>query len=150
MKLIVYSRPFATNADSDPNTRTYSRDVALGWKARGHKVTPDPDAALGPCAKVRVFCTLVHPDGRRWVGENVVRNPQEVCPRAELPRRTGYDRCQTVCDQVGHAEVVALQAAGPDAAGCTAYVENRDYVCRECQSALVAAGVRTFVLGGPP
>lgn len=103
----------------------------------------------GPCAKVRVFCTLVHPDGRRWSGENVVRRPQPVCPRGDLPSGTGYALCRDVCDQVGHAEVVALAAAGADAAGCTAYVVGRDFVCYDCQAQLVASGVRRFVLGAP-
>lgn len=104
----------------------------------------------GPCAKVRVFCTLVHPDGRRWTGENVVRKPQEVCPRGDLPSGVGYEMCRDVCDQVGHAEVVALEAAGERARGCTAYIEGRDYICTNCQTALLNAGVRNWVIGEPP
>lgn len=104
----------------------------------------------GRCAKVRVMCTLVHPDGRRWVGENVVRRPQPVCPRGDLPSGQGYALCRDVCDQVGHAEVLALLAAGAAAAGCVAYVQGRDFVCYDCQAQLVDAGVRAFVLAPPP
>lgn len=103
----------------------------------------------GPCAKVRVFCTLVHPDGRRWTGENVVRRPQAQCPAGTASVAPGYELCRDVCDQVGHAEVVALRAAGTDAAGSTAYVEGRDFVCYDCQAQMVAAGVRRFVLDPP-
>jgi deoxycytidylate deaminase len=104
----------------------------------------------GPCAKVRVMCTLVHADGRRWTGENIVRRPQMICPRGDMPSGQGYALCRDVCDQVGHAEVLALLAAGSDAAaGCVAYVQGRDFICYDCQSRLVSAGVRTFVLGKP-
>jgi hypothetical protein len=58
--------------------------------------------------------------------------------------------CRDVCDQVGHAEVVALQVAGKNAAGCTAYIEGRDYICTNCQAALLKAGVRNWVMGPPP
>jgi deoxycytidylate deaminase len=136
-----------------PVAKTIDIEIARKWKAAGHLVTPDPDgapAAPGPCAKVRVFCTLVHPDGRRWTGENSVRRAQDTCPRGGMPSGDGYHLCRDVCDQIGHAEVVALAAAGADAAGCTAYVEGRDFVCYDCQARLVAAGVRRFVLGAPP
>lgn len=146
----IYSRDYP---DASGNLHTARRDVARAWKMDGATVTPDPGgSAPGPCAKVRVFCTLVHPDGRRWVGENVVRRPQPTCPRDTLglASGTGYHHCVDTCGQVGHAEVLALLAAGSHAAGSTAYVENRDFVCYDCQAQLVAAGVRKFVLGAPP
>jgi hypothetical protein len=90
------------------------------------------------CAKTRVRVTLTHPDGRSWTGENRCRNPQAVCPR--LPGE-GYDKCRTVCDQVGHAERDALQLAGEHAHGCTASLDGHTYYCMECQHALFAAGV---------
>lgn len=98
------------------------------------------------CAKTRVFVTLTHPDGRTWTGENHCRNPQPVCPR--LPGED-YTKCRTVCDQVGHAEVVALQLAGAEAAGCTASVRNHTYYCMPCQHALFAAGVTSLARPDP-
>lgn len=67
-----------------------------------------------------------------------------------MPSGMGYDLCINVCDQVGHAEIVALALAGIDAAGCTAYIEGRDYICTNCQAALFKAGVKSWVLGPPP
>lgn len=152
--MTVYIRPTSYPGEIDyPMTHTTRIQTAREWKTAGYTVKPDPDgapAAPGPCAKVRVFCTLVHPDGRRWTGENSVRRAQATCPRGDMPSGSGYELCRDVCDQVGHAEAVALAAAGADAAGCTAYVEGRDFVCYDCQAALVAAGVRHFVLGAPP
>lgn len=90
------------------------------------------------CAKVRVRATLTHPDGRSWTGENRCRNPQAVCPR--LPGE-GYEKCRTICDQVGHAELDALALAGEHARGCTASLEGHTYYCMQCQHAFFAAGV---------
>lgn len=102
------------------------------------------------CAKQVVRCTLVHPDGRRWVGENYCLSPQETCPRGAMPSGIGYHLCKEVCKQVGHAEVVAIAAAGEDAAGCAAYVEGHSYVCGRCAASLASAGVSHFEIGVPP
>lgn len=90
------------------------------------------------CAKQRVTCTLTHPDGREWIGENLCRNPQPVCPRAP---GEDYTKCRTVCDQVGHAEPVALAQAGDNARGCTATLRGHTYFCQSCQHSLFDAGV---------
>lgn len=101
---------------------------------------------LGLCAKATVRCTLVFPDGRQVVGTNACANPQDICPR--LPGE-GYEKCATVCDQRGHAEIQALAAAGGSATGARAYVEGHTYACRECQESLFAAGVAAFTIGAP-
>lgn len=93
---------------------------------------------FGPCAKVRVFCTITAADGQVFVGENHCALPQDVCPR--LPGE-GYAKCKTVCHQEGHAELVALRMAGEAARGARATFRNHTYACRECQEALFAAGV---------
>ena len=36
----------------------------------------------GPCVKQVVRATIITPGGERFVGENLCRNPQAVCPRA--------------------------------------------------------------------
>lgn len=98
------------------------------------------------CAKVTVTCTIIAPDGRRYVGTNYCHEPQTTCPR--LPGE-GYAKCLSLCQQLGHAEVVALLAAGGNARGGHAYVEYT-HLCRHCQESLVAAGVSTFTIGAPP
>jgi len=116
-------------------------------------VTPEatePAPMPGPCTRGVVKCTLVHPDGRRWEGENWVRNHQPVCPRGSLPSGVGYEMCRDICQQVGHAEVVAARAAGDNAAGCTAYVEGHTYACDDCKSVLASVGVHDIVIGAPP
>lgn len=94
------------------------------------------------CAKTRVRVTLTHPDGRSWAGENWCRNPQPVCPRE------GYDKCKTICDQVGHAEEDALRVAGEHARGCTASLDGHTYYCMPCQHKLYAAGVVALAAPG--
>lgn len=93
---------------------------------------------LGPCAKTVVRCTIVAPNGQRFVGENLCRNAQPKCPRAP---GEGYEKCASVCSQVGHAEVVAAAIAGQRARGGFAVVEGHTYACDPCKGALAAIGV---------
>lgn len=101
----------------------------------------------GPCAKTTVRCTLVTPAGERIVGTNHCENPQSECPRAA---GEGYEKCTSVCRQVGHAEVVAVQLAGDRARGARAYLQGHTYACMSCQHALFGAGVISFSIGAPP
>lgn len=101
----------------------------------------------GPCAKTRVLCTIIAPDGRRFDGENTCRNPQYVCPRSP---GEGYEKCHSICDQVGHAEAVAASLAGEAARGGTAYLTGHTYACDPCKAALAAVGVTNIVIGAAP
>lgn len=96
------------------------------------------------CAKRQVTCTLVTPDGRRFVGTNGCDNPQVTCPR--LPGE-GYEKCKTVCKQPGHAEEMALFWSDGEAKGARAYLEGIGHYCRQCQEKLFGAGVVSLHLG---
>lgn len=93
---------------------------------------------MGPCAKRRVLCTIQTRGGSCITGSNDCRNPQPVCPRGP---GEGYEKCKTVCQQIGHAEEVALSLAGELAKGATAILTGHDYYCPACQEKLFAAGV---------
>lgn len=99
---------------------------------------------MGPCAKAVVRCTIVSPNGNQFIGENVCQNPQPTCPR--LPGE-GYEKCTTICRQLGHAEAVAAYLAGDRAIGGTAYLTGHTYACEPCKAALAAVGVFTIVIG---
>lgn len=101
----------------------------------------------GPCAKTVVRCTLVFPDGRRVIGQNDCGNAQAVCPREP---GEGYEKCVSICQQQGHAEVMAIMAAGGLAVGAHAFVEGNTYACRNCQETLFGAGVAALTIGPPP
>ncbi|WP_143328217.1 hypothetical protein [Caballeronia pedi] len=92
-------------------------------------------------------CTLIARDGERFVGENLCAVPQVVCPREP---GEGYDKCITICGQSGHAETMALAAAGDKARGARAYVEGHGYACRDCQIQLFSSGVEALTIGAPP
>lgn len=100
----------------------------------------------GPCAKQTVRCTLVTVRGEHIVGTNLCENPQAACPRAP---GEGYEKCRSICRQIGHAEAVAVKIAGEHARGAHAYVEGHDHACRECQIALFGAGVAALTIGAP-
>lgn len=103
-------------------------------------------SVMGPCARVDVKATLVPPKGQRFVGRNEVRNPQLVCPRGP---DDGYEMCGIICQQPGHAEIMALRLAGMWAIGATMYVEHKK-VCDTCAKMMQRAGVVRVVLGPPP
>lgn len=95
------------------------------------------------CAKRQVKAVLVGYSGRTYTGTNDCANPQDVCPREP---GEDYEKCRSVCGQVGHAEIDALLQAGPDARGGIMRVDHT-YACDECIEAMKAAGVARLVVG---
>lgn len=94
---------------------------------------------MGPCAKQRVRCEIYCLDGSIIYGENYCGQPQETCPREA---GEGYEKCKSICQQVGHAEQVAVKnAMGKDCTGAMAVLYGHTYFCMDCQHALFDAGV---------
>lgn len=102
---------------------------------------------MGPCAKATIRCTLVTTDGDHIIGENWCLNPQDTCPREP---GDGYEKCKTICRQLGHAEEMAVRLAGERAVGSKAYLEGHTYACMDCQHALFGAGVSSLSVAPPP
>ena len=96
---------------------------------------------LGPCAKATVKCRIISADGEEFVGENYCMNPQKVCPRES---GEGYDKCESICNQTGHAEDIALRLAEGKTQGAHATLMGHTYFCMDCQHKLFAAGVKTL------
>lgn len=100
----------------------------------------DERGCLGPCAKTRVRCEVTLTDGTVLTGENWCMEPQKACPREP---GEGYEKCQTVCRQLGHAEaVVARYADEVSFEGATAVLIGHTYYCQDCQEKLFGAGVK--------
>ena len=88
------------------------------------------------CAKQTVMCHIKLPDGRIFGGQNICLNPQTECPRED---GEGYDKCKTICVQLGHAEEEAIRAAlskGVDLKGATAIITGHTRVCDSCRALL--------------
>jgi deoxycytidylate deaminase len=100
---------------------------------------------FGPCAKRRTQAILTGRSGAIYIAENSCLNPQPVCPR--LPGE-GYEKCKTVCQQVEHAEIQVLAAAGDDAREGAMTVTHW-YACPRCEAACGAAGVKSVTCIGP-
>src|ERR1700743_2583741 len=94
------------------------------------------------CAKCIVTCTIVTDHGK-FTGTNACAQPQTTCPREP---GEGYSKCQSICQQEGQAEIIALRKAGEHAKGGYAIIRGIGHVCRYCQEALVEAGVRWFCI----
>lgn len=100
----------------------------------------------GPCAKRQVRCVIVTLDGVEHSGANNCRNSQVACPREPWE---DYEKCRSICEQEGHAEIVALRIArqrGADLKGATAWVSGHHSVCSYCGEALKSAGLNMIVL----
>lgn len=96
------------------------------------------------CAKKRVTCFITTKDCDVFVGENTCENPQSTCPR--LPGE-GYEKCHTICQQHGHAEIMALLNAGQaDLKGATAELYGICYSCKPCAKALKDAGIKELTI----
>jgi len=102
-------------------------------------------SVIGPCAKKQVECRIIFPNGESTWGRNDCLNPQEVCPR--LPGE-GYKKCIEICEQIGHAEEVALDAASQSTVGAKAVVYGISHVCRNCQETLYGAGITSISIEG--
>lgn len=78
---------------------------------------------------------------------NWCRNPQVTCPRRE---EEGYEKCQTICGQEGHAETNAIKLArdnGFRLQGATAIVIGHYHSCPNCAKSLRDEGIKqvTFI-----
>ena len=93
------------------------------------------------CAKQTVECIIIDKNGRQFYGSNACLNPQKACPRQP---GEGYEKCKSICNQLGHAEEMALwnaQSNGAELAGAHAIVTGHTYACRDCQESLYEAGI---------
>ena len=117
----------------------------MAHPGHGKSSVVDPEQKLGPCAKKRVKATLVCLSGSRFIGTNDCFAPQKVCPRTPSE---GYAKCASVCRQPGHAELMAIRAAGDAARGGTMYIEGIGHVCDDCQRAMRELDIK-WQLGMP-
>lgn len=86
-----------------------------------------------PCAKLTTVA-IVEKDGKYWLGTNSCLNPQESCPRGDMPSGVGYELCNDICQQTAHAEVNAMKAAGKkNCDGANLYLFGHYRVCENCQ-----------------
>ena len=88
--------------------------------------------------------------GTRVTGRNDCRNFVATCPRAP---GEDYSKCTSICGQVGHAEIVAVEkarAAGLDLQGAVAFLRGIDFICQHCRTVTEAAGITRIYVGRDP
>jgi len=101
---------------------------------------------MGPCAKQTTIAVIAK-DGKYWVGVNSCVNPQESCPRGDMPSGRGYELCDDICKQTGHAETNAIKAAGKkNCKDAILYLFGHDRVCNDCALAALKAGIKKLFI----
>lgn len=126
------------------------------------KTAEQPDG-WHPCLKQKTRCVIIVLDLIPGQEELQVEefeaynschvDDAEECPRVSAGSKTGED--YELCGPPNHAEEEAAKLilkTYPDGApdGSTAFLYGHTYLCGPCQEALVAAGVRHFVVTGEP
>lgn len=108
------------------------------------------DFGKGPCAKQVVTATLIAANGTRYIATNHCENPQQTCPRGDMPSGQGYELCRDICQQRGHAETNVIELAGENARDGIVYVTGHTYACDSCMAAARSAGVLDIHMGAAP
>lgn len=87
------------------------------------------------CAKQITTCRIITTDGAEYYGENNCLVPQSICPREE---GDGYEKCKSICFQIGHAEEVAIMNALHDGAYLTGAkaIIGHNRICDNCKALL--------------
>ncbi len=75
----------------------------------------------------------------------------EICPRVvqNCPTGTGYEYCRSVCEQEGHAEVMAIRDVLKnchDPRGADIYLEGHWWICEPCWNEIIKAGINRVFL----
>lgn len=100
------------------------------------------------CAKQTVIAFLITTTRHIYIASNWCQNPQQECPRKEMPTGQGYELCQNICQQQGHAEIQVLKLAGEEARGSSLFLIGHYYLCDNCTNALLQAGVEHVLIVG--
>lgn len=75
----------------------------------------------------------------------------DVCPRVihDCPTGTGYEYCKEVCNQEGHAEVMAIRDAlkkTNDPKGASLYLDGHWWLCKPCWDEIIKVGISRVYL----
>lgn len=92
------------------------------------------------CLKRHVVAFIITPNGKIYRGANLIQNDDiKVCPRVEIGANFGerYDLCASKCQQMGHAEIMAIKHAnGADLSGSKLFLWGQDRICANCKNKL--------------
>jgi len=101
---------------------------------------------VGKCAN-RDVVAIIEKNGKFYVGRNLCDNPQSECPRR---KGEDYEKCKTVCNQDGHAEIEAVKAARGRARGGIMYLIGHDHCCDSCLGVMREAGIERVIFNELP
>jgi deoxycytidylate deaminase len=93
------------------------------------------------CAKQEVIAIILNDEEIISVGSNWCANPQEECPRKDLPTGKGYEMCKEICQQPHHAEVDVCMLAGKRR-GNKMIIFGHTYCCDECKKIIMEYGIK--------
>ena len=103
---------------------------------------------MKPCLKREVCAVIIDQDGKIAVGQNLIQNDTvRKCPRVG---NEGYEKCLSICNQVGHAETEAIKVAkkrNMKLNGAILYLTGHFYACYNCREACKKEGIKIIILG---
>lgn len=97
------------------------------------------------CAKQTVIAILEN-NGEFWMGTNSCKDAQVECPRKESAPGVDYDKCLDICHQEGHAEAMAIKAAGKKANGSTLYLLGHSFLCDNCRKLVNDSKIKNVII----
>lgn len=118
----------------------------LNWGLRNQRMDVRDIEFHGKCAK-QTTIAIIENDGDYFIGTNWCHNPQTECPRGDMGSGKGYDLCEVICEQEGHAEINAIKTANGNTKGGTMFLIGHYYMCDDCKKACEEAGIENvFIL----
>jgi len=111
---------------------------------------------MHPCLKQLTRCKIVTGTGQIVEATNScdtsvapdIYQEQGVCPRVTAESVSGED--YDLCGPPLHAEAEAAKLVPEGNVGGAAFLYGHTWLCGPCQHALVAKGIRTFIVTGQP
>ena len=97
------------------------------------------------CVKQPTAAIIVK--NKRIIGKGVNAGKRvAVCPRVihQYPTGVGYELCGTVCQQEGHAEIMAILDAknkGHNTKKANLYLDGHWWICESCWIEIIKAGI---------
>ena len=98
------------------------------------------------CAKQTTVAIIMKEKKFICMGTNAIKNDVDECARKNMKPGEGYELCQSICKQYGHAEERACYMGGPLVKGGTLYLIGHTHSCIKCLNTMKSYGIEKLVI----